>query len=105
MNNNDGFVGATAPIAITHLKEDMISVMDNLKYSIESVQTVLDSVLQGSQFDKSTSRVLNYLTAAKELSSSTVATTGTASVTLLEPMAPVPPVHSGIPAKKKKKSS
>ena len=52
----DRFVGATAPIPITHLKEDMISVMDNLKYSIESVQTVLDSVPQGSQFHKSTSR-------------------------------------------------
>ena len=44
MDNNDGFVGATAPIAITHLKEDMISVMNNLRYSIESVQIVLDSV-------------------------------------------------------------
>ena len=103
--DNKGFVGATAPIPITHLKEDMISVMDNLKYSIESVQRVLDSVPQGSHFHKSTSRVLNYLTAAKELSSSRVATTETASVTLLEPTAPVPPIHLGIPAKKKKKST
>ena len=104
VDNNDGFVGATAPIPITHLKEDMISVIDNLKYSIESVQTVLDSVPQGSQFHKSTSSLLNYLTAAKELSSSTVATPGTASVTLLEPMAPVPPMHSSIPAKKRKRA-
>ena len=29
-DNNDGFVGATAPIPITHLKEDMISMVDNL---------------------------------------------------------------------------
>ena len=77
MDNNDGFVGATAPIPITHLKEDMISLQDNLKYSIESVQTVLDSVPQGGQFHKCTNRVLNYLTAANELSSSAVATTGT----------------------------
>ena len=104
VDNNDGFVGANAVIPITHLKEDMISVMDNLKYSIESVEIVLDSVPQGSQFHKSTSGVLNYLTAAKELSSSTDATTGTASVTLLEPMAPVPPMHSGIPAKKRKRA-
>ena len=82
--DNDGFVGATAPIPITHLKEDMISLQDNLKYSIVSVKTVLDSVPQGSQFHRCTSRVLNYLTAANELSSSTVATTGTASVTLLD---------------------
>ena len=82
----------------------MVSVVDNLKYLIESVQTVLDSVPQGSQFHKSTSRVQNYLTAAKELSSSTVATTGTASVTLLEPTAPVLPMHSGIPAKKRKRA-
>ena len=102
VNNNDGFMGATAPIPITHLKEDMISLQDNLKYSIESVQTVLEFVPQGSQFHKSTSRVLNYLTAAKELSSSADATKGTASVTLLEPMAPVPPMHSGIPAKRKR---
>ena len=102
MENNDGFVGATAPIPITHLKEDMISVKNKLKYSIESVQTVLDSVSQGRQFHKSTNRVLNYLTAAKELSSSAVATTGTASVTLLEPMVPVPPMHLDIPAKKRK---
>ena len=32
--NDDGFVEATAPIPITHLKEDMFSAMDNLKYSI-----------------------------------------------------------------------
>ena len=31
VDNNDGFVGATAPIPITHLKEDMISLQDNLK--------------------------------------------------------------------------
>ena len=104
VDNNDGFVGATAPIPITHLKEDIISLQDNLKYSIESVQTVLESVPQGSQFYKSTSRVLNYFTAAKELSSSADATTGTASVTLLEPTAPVPPMHSGIPAKKGKRA-
>ena len=82
----------------------MISLQDNLKYSTESVQTVLDSVPQGSQFHKCTSRVLNYLTAAKELSSSAIATTGTASVTLLEPTAPVPPMHLGIPAKKRKRA-
>ena len=104
VDNNDGFVGATAPMPITHLKEDMISLQDNLKYSIESVQTVLDSVLQGSQFHKCTSWVLNYLTAANELSSSAVATTGIASVTLFELMAPVPPMHSGIPAKKRKRA-
>ena len=104
VDNNDGFVGATAPIPITHLKEDMISLQDNLKYSIESIQTVLDSVPQGSQFHKCTCRVLNNLTAAKELSSSAVATTGTASATLLEPMAPVPPMHLGIPAKKRKRA-
>ena len=57
----------------------------------------------GSQLHKCISRVLNYLTAAKELSSSAVATTGTASVTLLEPMVPVPPVHLGILAKKRKR--
>ena len=104
VDNNDGSVGATAPTPITHLKEDLISLQDNLKNLIESVQTVLDSVPQGSQFHKCTSRVLNYLTAAKELSSSAVATTGTASVTLLEPMVPVPPMHSGIPAKKRKRA-
>ena len=102
MDNNDAFVGATAPIPITHLKEDMITLQDNLKYSIESVHTVLDSVPQGSQFHKCTGRILNYLTAAKQLCTSTVTTTGTASVTLLEPTAPVPPMHSGIPAKKRK---
>ena len=91
VDNNDGFVGATAPIPITQLKKDMISLQDNLKYSIESVHTVLDSFPQ-----------LNYLTAAKQLCSSAVTTTGTASVTLLEPMAPFPPMHSSIPAKKRK---
>ena len=30
VDNNDGFVGATAPIPITHLKKDMISLQDNL---------------------------------------------------------------------------
>ena len=75
-----------------------------MKYSIESVCTVLDYVPQGSQFHKCTSRILNYLTAGKELCSSTVATTGTASVTLLEPTVPVPPMHSGIPAKKRKRA-
>ena len=78
----------------------MLSVLDNLKYTIDSVQTVFESVPQGNQFHKSTNRVLNYLTAAKELSSSTNATAGTASVTFLESMLPVPPMHSGIPAKK-----
>ena len=104
MDNNDGFVGATAPIPITHLKEDTISLQENLKYSIESVQTVLDSVPQGSQFQKCTSSILNYLAAANELASSAVATTGTASVTLLEPTVPVPPMHLGIPAKKRKRA-
>ena len=37
VDDNDGFVGATALIPITHLKED-ISMVDNLKYTIESVQ-------------------------------------------------------------------
>ena len=97
VDNNDGFVGATAPIPISHLKEDMISLQDNLKYLIESIHTVMDSVPQGSQFHKCTSRILNYLTAAKQLSASAVATTGTAS-------APVPPTHSGIPAKKRKRA-
>ena len=83
----------------------MLSVLDNLKYTIDSVKTVLESVPQESQFHKSTNRILNYLTAVKELFSSANATTGTASVTLLEPMVPVPPMHSGIPIKKKKKSS
>ena len=50
VDNNDGFVGATAPIPITHLKEAMISVLDNLKYSIDSVKIVLESVPEGSQF-------------------------------------------------------
>ena len=104
MDNNDGLVGATAPIPITHLNEDMISLQDNLKYSIESVHTVMDSVPQGSQFHKCTSRILNHLTAAKQPSASAVATTGTASVTLLEPMVPVPPMHLGIPAKKRKRA-
>ena len=104
VDNNDGFVGATAPTPITHLKEDMISLQDNLKYSVESVHTVLDSVPHGSQFHKCKSRILTYLTAAKELWASAVATTGTASVTLLEPMAPVPPMHWGIPAKKRKRA-
>ena len=104
VNNNDGFAGATAPIPITHLKEDMISLQDNFKYSIESVHTVLDSVPQGSQFHKCISIILTYLTAAKELWASTVATTETASVTLLEPTAPVPPMHLGIPAKKRKRA-
>ena len=80
----------------------MITLQDNLKYSIESVHTVLNSVPQGSQFHKCTSRILNYLTAAKQLCASAATTTGTASVTLLEPTAPVPPMHLGIPAKKGK---
>ena len=104
VDKNDGFVGATAPIPITHLKKDMISLQDNLKYSIESVHTVLDTVPQGSQFYKCTSRILTYLTAAKELWASAVATTGTASVTLLELTVPVPPMHSGIPAKKRERA-
>ena len=77
MDNNDGFVGATAPTPITHLKEDQISLLDNLKYAVEATNTVLESVPQGIQFYKSTSRVLNYLTAAQELTSSADATTGT----------------------------
>ena len=104
VDNNDAFVGATAPIPITHLKEDMISLQDKLKYSIESVHTILDCVPQASQFHKCTSRILTYLTAAKGLWASAVATTGTASVTLLEPTAPVSPMHSGIPAKKRKRA-
>ena len=102
VDNNDGFVGATTPIPITHLKEDQISLLDNLKYAVEATNTVLESVPQGAQFYKSTSRILNYSTAAHELTSSTDATTGTASVTLLQPMAPVPPMYLGIPAKKRK---
>ena len=100
VDNNDGFVGVIAPTPITHLKEDQISLLDNLKYAVEATNTVLESVPQGTQFYKSTSRVLNYLTAAQELTSSTDATTGAASVTLLQPTVPVPPMHSGIPAKK-----
>ena len=76
VDNNDGFVGPTALIPTTHLKEDMISMVDNLKYTIESVETVLESVPKGTQFYKSTTRVLNYLTAAQQLSSSTNTTTG-----------------------------
>ena len=104
VDNNDGFVGATAPIPITHLKEDMISMIDNLKYSIESVHTVLEAVPKGTQFYKSTTRVLNYLTAAQQLSSSTNTTTGTAGIALFDTMAPVPPMHSGIPSKKRKRA-
>ena len=85
VDNNDGFVGATAPILITDLKEDMISLQDNLKYSIEWVHTVLDSVPQGSQCHKCRSRILTYLTAAKELWARAVATTETASVTSVNP--------------------
>ena len=104
VDNNDGFVGATALIPITHLKEDMISMVDNLKYTIESVETVLESVPKGTQFYKSTTRVLNYLTAAQQLSSSTNATTGTAGVALFDTSAPVPPMHSGIPSKKRNRA-
>ena len=102
MDNNDGFMGATAPTPITHLKVDQISLLDNLKYAYEATNTVLESVPEGTQFYKSTSRVLNYLIAAQELTSSADATTGTACVPLLQPTAPVPPMHSGIPAKKRK---
>ena len=73
-----------------------------MKYAVEATNTVLESVPQGTQFYKSTSSVLNYLTAAQELTSSPDATTGTASVTLLQPMVPVPPMHLGIAAKKRK---
>ena len=104
VDNNDGFVGATAPIPITHLKEDMISMVDNLKYTIESVQTVLESVPKGTQFYKSTTRVLNYLTAAQQLSSSTNTTIGTAGIALIDTSALVPPMHSGIPSKKRKRA-
>ena len=100
VDNNDEFVGATSPTPITHLKEDQISLLDNLKYAVEATNIVLESVPQGTQFYKSTSRVLNYLTAAQELTSSADATTGTASVTLLQPTVPVPPMQLGIPAKK-----
>ena len=97
-------MGATAPIPITHLKEDMISMVDNLKYTIESVHTVLEAVPKGSQFYKSTTRVLNYLTAAQQLSSSTNTTTGTAGIALFDTLAPVPPMHLGIPSKKRKRA-
>ena len=50
VDNYDGFLGATAPIPITHLKEDMITMVDNLKHTIESVQTVLESVPKGTHF-------------------------------------------------------
>ena len=102
VDNNDGFVGATALIPITNLKEDMISMVDNLKYTIESVQTVLELVPKGTQFYKSTTRVLNYLTAVQQLSSSTNTTTGTAGIALFDTLAPVPPMHSGIPSKRGK---
>ena len=104
VDNNDGFVQATALIPITHLKEDMISMVDNLKYSIESVETVLESVPKGTQFNKLTTRVLNYLTAAQLLPSSTNATTGTAGIALFDTSAPVPLMHSGIPSKKRKRA-
>ena len=104
VDNNDEFVGATALIPITHLKEDMISMVDNLKYTTESVQTVLESVPKGTQFYKSTTRVLNYLTAAQQLSSSTNTTTGTAGIALFDTSAPVPPMYSGIPSKKRKRA-
>ena len=104
VDNNDGFVGATAPIPITHLKEDMISMVDNLKYTIESVETVLESVPKGTQFYKSTTRVLNYLTAAQQLSSSTNATTGTAGIALFDTLALVPPMHLSILSKKRKRA-
>ena len=97
-------MGATAPIPITYLKEDMISMVDNLKYTVESVETVLESVPKGTQFYKSTTRVLNYLTAAQQLSFSTNATTGTAGIALFDTSAPVPPMHSGIPSKKRKRA-
>ena len=70
VDNNNGFVGATAPIPITHLKEDMISMIDNLKYSIESVHSVGSSpqgnpILQINHkgfklFDCSTAAVLQH---------------------------------------------
>ena len=50
VDNNDGFVGVTAPTPITHLKEDQISLLDNLKYAVEATNTVLESVPQGTQF-------------------------------------------------------
>ena len=80
----------------------MISMVDNLKYTIESVQTVLESVPKGTQFHKSTTRVLNYLTAAQQLSSSTNTTTGTAGIALFDTSALVP--HLGIPSKKRKRA-
>ena len=104
VDNNDGFVGATAPIPITHLKEDMISMVDNLKYTIESVHAVLEAVPKGTQFYKSTTRVLNYLTAAQQLSSSTNTTTGTAGIALFVTSVLVPLMHSGIPSKKRKRA-
>ena len=104
VDNNGGFVGATALIPITHLKKDMISMVDNLKYTIESVHTVLESVPEGTQFYKLTTRVLNYLTAVQQLSSSTNTTTGTAGIALFDTSVPVPPMHSGIPSKKRKRA-
>ena len=82
----------------------MISMVDNLKYTIESVETVLESVPKGIQFYKSTTRVLNYLTAALQLSSSTNATTGTAGIALFDASVLVPPMHLGIPSKKRKRA-
>ena len=97
-------MGATALIPITHLKEDIISMVGNLKYTIESVHTVLEAVPKGTQFYKSTTRVLNYLTVAQQLSSSTNTTTGTAGIALFDTSAPVSLMHSGIPSKKRKRA-
>ena len=68
---------------------------------------MLEAVPKGTQFYKSTTRVLNYLTAAQQLSSSTNTTTGTAGIAgiaLFDTMVPVPPMHSGIPSKKRKRA-
>ena len=104
IDNNEGFVEVTASIPITHLKKDMISMVDNLKYTIESVHTVLEAVPKGTQFYKSTTRVFNYLTAAQQLSSSTNTTTGTAGIALFDTLVLVPLMHSGIPSKKRKRA-
>ena len=65
---------------------------------------MLESVPKGTKFYKSTTRVLNYLTAAQQLSSSTKTTTGTAGIALFNTLVPVPLMHSGIPSTKRKRA-
>ena len=69
-----------------------------------NLYTVLESVPKGTQFYKSTTRILNYLTAAQQLSSSTHTTTGTAGIALFDTSVLVPLMHSGIPSKKRKRA-